>query len=128
MKHGRSGTSAGSRMGGVFMKDEDIQSEDIRSMVLDLTDFYGRSGRQIHGQSLISFSDLQKVFVTGAAGFIGSTLVDSLLAEGKHVVGWDNLSTGHERFSGRRAGPGTVSIYSRRQPGPGRVDGGHAGL
>jgi UDP-glucose 4-epimerase len=41
---------------------------------------------------------LQKVFVTGAAGFIGSTLVDSLLAEGKHVVGWDNLSTGHERF------------------------------
>jgi len=35
----RSGTSAGSRMGGVFMKDEDIQSEDIRSMMLDLTDF-----------------------------------------------------------------------------------------
>jgi UDP-glucose 4-epimerase len=41
---------------------------------------------------------LQKVFVTGAAGFIGSTLVDRLLAEGKHVVGWDNLSTGQERF------------------------------
>jgi len=41
---------------------------------------------------------LQKAFVTGAAGFIGSTLVDSLLAEGKHVVGWDNLSTGQERF------------------------------
>jgi hypothetical protein len=35
----RSGTSAGSRLGGVFMKDEDIQIEDIRSMVLDLTDF-----------------------------------------------------------------------------------------
>jgi hypothetical protein len=35
----RSGTSAGSRMGGAFMKDEDIQSEDIRSLVLDLTDF-----------------------------------------------------------------------------------------
>lgn len=35
----RSGTSASSRMGGAFMKDEDIQSEDIRSMVLDLTDF-----------------------------------------------------------------------------------------
>jgi hypothetical protein len=26
-------------MGGAFMKDEDIQSEDIRSLVLDLTDF-----------------------------------------------------------------------------------------
>ncbi len=35
----RSGVSAGARMTGVFMKDEDIQMEDIRSMVLDLTDF-----------------------------------------------------------------------------------------
>ncbi len=35
----RSGTSADARLGGVFMKDEDIQIEDIRSMVLDLTDF-----------------------------------------------------------------------------------------
>ncbi len=35
----RSGVSAGARMSGVFMKDEDIQIEDIRSMVLDLTDF-----------------------------------------------------------------------------------------
>ena len=35
----RSGTSAGSRLGGAFLKDEDIQSEDIRSMVLDLSDF-----------------------------------------------------------------------------------------
>ena len=35
----RSGTSAGARMTGVFMKDEDIQIEDIRSLVLDLTDF-----------------------------------------------------------------------------------------
>lgn len=32
--------------------------------------------------------------VTGAAGFIGSTLVDRLLAEGHTVVGIDNLSTG----------------------------------
>jgi UDP-glucose 4-epimerase len=32
--------------------------------------------------------------VTGAAGFIGSTLVDRLLAEGHDVVGIDNLSTG----------------------------------
>ena len=35
----RSGVSAGARMGGVYMKDEDIQIEDIRSLVLDLTDF-----------------------------------------------------------------------------------------
>ena len=36
--------------------------------------------------------------MTGAAGFIGSTLVDVLLAQGKQVVGWDNFSTGQERF------------------------------
>ena len=38
-------------------------------------------------------------FVTGAAGFIGSNLVDRLLAAGHSVVGYDNLSTGQRRFS-----------------------------
>ena len=37
-------------------------------------------------------------FVTGAAGFIGSNLVDRLLARGQPVVGYDNFSTGQERF------------------------------
>jgi UDP-glucose 4-epimerase len=41
---------------------------------------------------------MQNVFVTGAAGFIGSNLVDRLLADGATVTGWDNLSTGQERF------------------------------
>jgi UDP-glucose 4-epimerase len=41
---------------------------------------------------------MKKAFVTGAAGFIGSTLVDRLLADGVSVVGWDNMSTGQERF------------------------------
>ena len=41
---------------------------------------------------------MQRVFVTGAAGFIGSNLVDRLLADGLSVVGWDNFSTGQERF------------------------------
>jgi UDP-glucose 4-epimerase len=41
---------------------------------------------------------LEKIFVTGAAGFIGSTLVDVLLSQGKQVVGWDNFSTGHVEF------------------------------
>jgi UDP-glucose 4-epimerase len=35
-----------------------------------------------------------RALVTGAAGFIGSTLVDRLLREGHQVVGIDNLSTG----------------------------------
>jgi UDP-glucose 4-epimerase len=37
-------------------------------------------------------------FVTGGAGFIGSTLVDRLLADGHDVVAYDNFSTGHESF------------------------------
>ena len=32
--------------------------------------------------------------VTGAAGFIGSHLVENLLALDQHVVGFDNFSTG----------------------------------
>jgi UDP-glucose 4-epimerase len=39
-----------------------------------------------------------KIFVTGAAGFIGSNLVDRLLGIGYSVVGFDNLSTGQLEF------------------------------
>ncbi len=41
---------------------------------------------------------MDSFFVTGAAGFIGSNLVDRLLAGGKRVVGWDNFSTGQNEF------------------------------
>ena len=49
---------------------------------------------------------MQQAFVTGAAGFIGSTLVDRLLADGVTVTGWDNFSTGQEPFlAGARQSP-----------------------
>jgi UDP-N-acetylglucosamine 4-epimerase len=35
--------------------------------------------------------------VTGAAGFIGSNLVEALLAAGQEVAGLDNFATGHRR-------------------------------
>jgi UDP-glucose 4-epimerase len=41
---------------------------------------------------------LLRIFVTGAAGFIGSNMVDRLLAAGHRVVGFDNMSTGQPRF------------------------------
>jgi UDP-glucose 4-epimerase len=41
---------------------------------------------------------MDRVFVTGAAGFIGSNLVDRLLTNGISVTGWDNFSTGQEEF------------------------------
>ncbi len=45
--------------------------------------------------------DLQRApkswLVTGAAGFIGSNLVETLLRLGQNVVGLDNFATGHRR-------------------------------
>jgi UDP-glucose 4-epimerase len=43
-------------------------------------------------------NSLKRVVVTGAAGFIGSTLVDSLLQQGIQVLGIDNFSTGRIEF------------------------------
>jgi UDP-glucose 4-epimerase len=39
-----------------------------------------------------------KILVTGCAGFVGSSLVDRLLAMGETVVGIDNFSTGCHEF------------------------------
>lgn len=38
------------------------------------------------------------IFITGAAGFIGSNTVDRLLAAGHKVTSYDNMSTGQLRF------------------------------
>jgi UDP-glucose 4-epimerase len=39
-----------------------------------------------------------RYLVTGCAGFIGSTLTERLLSDGHVVVGYDDFSTGQERF------------------------------
>jgi UDP-glucose 4-epimerase len=49
---------------------------------------------------------IENAFVSGAAGFIGSNLVDRLLALGCRVTGYDNFSTGLPEFlEGAQASP-----------------------
>ncbi|MFV1364591.1 NAD-dependent epimerase/dehydratase family protein [Mycolicibacterium elephantis] len=52
-----------------------------------------------------------RALVTGAAGFIGSNLVDRLLADGYQVICLDNLSTGHaENLDAAQRGYGHCSV------------------
>ena len=43
---------------------------------------------------------MQHVFVTGAAGFIGSNLVDRLLADGVTITGGNSLGIDLKAFAG----------------------------
>ena len=54
-------------------------------MLIELQDDVAGRLNQVNGRWL----------VTGAAGFIGSNLVEALLAAGQQVVGLDNFATGH---------------------------------
>jgi len=57
-----------------------------------------------------------RTLVTGAAGFIGSTLVDRLLEEGHQVTGVDNLSAGapaaNLESAHRHKGPGRFTLVA----------------
>ncbi|HSL58356.1 MAG TPA: NAD-dependent epimerase/dehydratase family protein [Acidimicrobiales bacterium] len=65
-----------------------------------------------------------KALVTGGAGFIGSTLVDRLLAEGHHVDVVDDLSSGSlaNLADARAARSGRLSVHQLDVRDPGVVD------
>jgi dTDP-glucose 4,6-dehydratase len=65
------------------------------------------------------------ILVTGAAGFLGSHLCDSLLAAGHAVIGVDNLSTGNHANLGHLEREGRFSLLERDITKPfdaGKVD------
>jgi len=51
-----------------------------------------------------------RVFVTGGAGFIGSTLVDRLLAAGHEAIAFDNFSTGQRAFLADAADKAAIQL------------------
>jgi len=51
-----------------------------------------------------------RALVTGGAGFIGSHLIDRLVARGDHVVVIDNLSSGHRSFLATHLESGNVTL------------------
>ena len=51
-----------------------------------------------------------RALVTGGAGFIGSHLIDRLVARGDHVVVIDNLSSGHASFIQEHIEAGAVTM------------------
>jgi len=51
-----------------------------------------------------------KVLVTGGAGFIGSHLVDELIRQGRHVIVYDNFSTGFRQNLGQALNTARLKI------------------
>lgn len=52
-----------------------------------------------------------RILITGAAGFLGSHLCDTLLADGHQVIGMDNFITGNPENIGHLAGNKNFSFY-----------------
>jgi UDP-glucose 4-epimerase len=55
-------------------------------------------------------ANIDRAFVSGGAGFIGSHIVDRLVRDGANVTIYDNFSTGQEQFISHHAGNPKVRL------------------
>ena len=69
-----------------------------------------------------------KCLVTGGAGFIGSHLVDRLLADGHEVLVVDNLATGRPDNLDQHRDNARLTLHVRDLAAPGALDGVMAGV
>jgi len=58
----------------------------------------------------MSLGGVQRAFVTGGAGFIGSHIADRLVKDGANVTIYDNFSTGQEQFISHHVANPMVSV------------------
>ncbi|HTW93880.1 MAG TPA: NAD-dependent epimerase/dehydratase family protein [Tepidisphaeraceae bacterium] len=65
---------------------------------------------------------MKRYLVTGGAGFIGSHLVERLLAEGNSVTALDNFSTGQKRFIENTANSGNFRLIEGDILDPDKLD------
>ena len=72
------------------------QEDENAAKITEIQSQVARSGyhRGLDAHSGRRYGEPMRTLVTGAAGFIGSTLVDRLLADGHAVTGIDDLSSG----------------------------------
>lgn len=86
--------------GGIRVVREDLEGFDAQHMLLERsanrgqqTSFTGMSGAKM---PLGLQRKPLRIVVTGGAGFVGSHLVDKLMARGDHVIVVDNFFTGRK--------------------------------
>jgi UDP-glucose 4-epimerase len=59
---------------------------------------------------MMSLAGVQRAFLTGGAGFIGSHIADRLVKDGTKITIYDNFSTGQEQFVSHHVANPTVRI------------------
>ena len=73
------------------------QLQEAQAQLAKLTNQVEKSGKTYPQVKFLNFRDRLRILVTGGTGFVGSHLVDRLMADGHEVIALDNFYTGSRR-------------------------------